>query len=295
MIATKVDFDDPVIASLDNPEAEEVPVINEDDNREEESNVCITEAVLPVGDVDNIPVVTGVKVDVVNAEETIPAKVNWHREDRAQHMRGCFESGVGVLFAIAYLCWLGSGIYLVSSAEKPYEEVEENGQTYWLVSDHYREDMQECCDSISYVEGDSILSGCDRLYPSSTSLVQPSYRNQGIFHAYLYGAPEVPSTISITMAFVAMLWLVLLHYFAGPIVYATEVVKACVGFWIGGLIISAGGGAESIIFFLIGVGILAFAIWRRENLVFAAKMINLSTVAMKKNNQLFLGAVVHHA
>jgi len=209
----------------------------------------------------------------LNKEGTIEPKVKWRTEDRT-----FTDKPFAVIFFIAYVLWIGFGLYFVINAHDPYEYFfdDETGGEYVVVSEYYRDDVKACCGSSS----DGICRYTERVPTGYNS--SRNENKQGIFYAFLHN-PEIPSTAVIAVGVIAFIWLILLKKFSRPIVYGTEVTKIVACVWVGTYILTGSDNdASGILFYIVGAIILGLDIWRRENFVFAAKIIKASAVAINK-------------
>jgi hypothetical protein len=88
---------------------------------------------------------------------------------------------------------------------------------------------------------------------------------------------------------IAVAWVVALRFFAKPIVVLVELVKIAIFIAIG---IFQEDTTSRVICFGIAIALVAYDIWARDKLMFAAKVISHSTIAMKENPPIFFGAIV---
>lgn len=87
---------------------------------------------------------------------------------------------------------------------------------------------------------------------------------------------------------IAIAWVVALRFFAKPIVILVELCKIAI-FIVMGIYQSDNG--TKVICFLVAAGFVAYDVWARNKLMFAAKMITHSTIAMKENPVILFGGI----
>jgi len=129
----------------------------------------------------------------LNEDDTIEPKVKWRTEDRT-----FTDKPFAVIFFIAYVLWIGFGVYFVINAHDPYEYFfdEETEAEYMVVSEYYRDDVKACCGSSS----DGICRYIERVPTGYKSYWNEN--KQGIFYAFLHN-PEIPSTAVIAVGVIA--------------------------------------------------------------------------------------------
>lgn len=94
--------------------------------------------------------------------------------------------------------------------------------------------------------------------------------------------------ISCPFTAIAIAWVVALRFFAKPIVILVELCKIAI-FVVMGIYQQEAG--TRVICFLIAAAFVAYDIWARDKLMFAAKMITHSTIAMKENPVILFGGI----
>mmetsp|Transcript_12399 Transcript_12399/g.18212 ORF Transcript_12399/g.18212 Transcript_12399/m.18212 type:complete len:692 (-) Transcript_12399:104-2179(-) len=230
--------------------------------------------------------------NVVLPKDTVPRQVLWQREHRSYT-----DKWWGVAYIVAYLAFLGCGTTISLNSNLKYESLITDGPTY--VAKYFQDEVVDCCKSIA--DGDSASASvydlCDELPPD---LLGRRHRvlaevgnstfhgDEGIFDAFL-AAPEIIAGM-VGLAFVvALVWVVLLRFFAKPIVIGTEVVKIGLFIYVG---IIQDNSFTQILCFLIAAGILAYAIWARESILFAGDVISYSTVAFQANPAMFVALLL---
>lgn len=93
---------------------------------------------------------------------------------------------------------------------------------------------------------------------------------------------------------IAIAWVVALRFLAREIVILSELCKIAI-FIVAGVVYSAfswwANFQVSFICFAVAAALAAYAIWARAKILFAAKMIAHSTIAMKENPSIFIGGL----
>jgi len=227
--------------------------------------------------------VDGKPILMVAESETVNARVLWQKENRK------FTDIVwAVLFGLCYLSFLVCGFFLVAKSKPRWVDADAD---YLIVSEHYRDDVEKCCAERPEQNNDyayygdlcsSLESGGRRLGTAGDSKYD---YDDGIFSAFLR-APEIIIGILTLTVSLAILWAVLLRFFAKPIVLATELIKIGVFIFMG---INSYDTSSRILCFIIAIGILGYNVWARDKLFFAADMITQSVKALKANPWIFPG------
>eukprot|EP00978_Attheya_sp_CCMP212_P029474 scaffold104840_cov53-Attheya_sp.AAC.3 len=227
---------------------------------------------------------------LVAASETVPAKVSWEPENRTFH-----DKWWGVLYVLAVIAYLSTGFFLVAKAESRYQRDPVTDVRF--VSNQFYNDVNTCCINKRYpgefdydlcVELDSDAANQRRLEGSnSTSRYE---QGDGIFDAFIE-APEIVSVLSITALVLALSWVVLLRFFATPIVFATEFLKVSFFIYLCAAASMEGATGPAIIAILIAIGIVAWDVWTYKKLIFAGKIMSHSAVAFKENPTMFFGFI----
>lgn len=244
-------------------------------------------------DLESPPILTdGIELQRNVAEDdTVPSKVLWQPQERSYT-----DVPWGVLYVLAYLAFMGCGITLAVNANPRYEINPETNLR--MIASVFQSDVTKCCASIGDSTADQYdlcseqavtLNGGDesaRRYLAETGDSRFN-GDEGIFDAFLEAPEIIVGILSVTVV-VALLWIVLLRFFSKPIVIGTEVVKI-------GLFIYAGivqeVTATRVFCFLIAFGILAYDIWARKQILFAADIIAHSVTAFKESPTMFLGVI----
>jgi len=248
---------------------------------------------IPVGDA------TFTRNDSVNESDTVPRQVLWQREHRT-----CTDKFWGVLFLLSYIAFIGCGIAITSYSNDRYDVViEANETTRYYVSSYFRDEVKQCCKNIDEKSEDGddyiVLNNwtynlCDQLRPDENDVRQLRYLeetegssfrgDEGIFDAFL-DAPEIVVGITALIIAVGLGWVILLRFFSKPVVIFTELAKIAIFIYLG---IKSGW----IIFYFIAAANVAYDIWAREQIIFAAEIISYSVVSFRENPMMFLATIV---
>lgn len=246
---------------------------------------CVVEAMAAKTSRDNSEGRTLVAVD-----ETVPREVLWQPEHRT------FTDIVwGALYILSYIVFLACGTFIAVNSHSRFYRDEETDER--LVSDFYHDDVIQCCEDIDK-RGDTFTPGslCDHLGDEydfgrrgrRLKVGDSRYDgDEGIFDAFLEAPEIIVGLLSITIA-LAIIWIVLLRFFAKPIVIATEATKIMVFVYMGFVQSEAG---TKILCFLIAFCLGVYVYWARKHIFFAAKILAHSTIAFKENPFMFLGLI----
>jgi hypothetical protein len=101
----------------------------------------------------------------------------------------------------------------------------------------------------------------------------------GMFDAF-GEAVEIPVTLIVMCVALAVFWVFLLRQFAQPIVFATKGMSVLGLVWFGAT-------TESVFFYFVAFCYLCFIVFIRKRLVFCAKVISHSALALKENPTMF--------
>lgn len=225
--------------------------------------------------------------EMVPAQSTAPPKVLWRKEERT------FTDKVwGVAYILSFVAFLSCGFVLVANSKPKYEHNSEGNR---VISSHFQPDVQACCQGLSEQEmSSSLFDLCHELEGSSSSgrrLKAGDSKfdgDEGIFDAFLE-APEIITGLLALAVFLSVVWVVLLRFFSRPIVILTEVVKIAVFVYMGVIQESTG---TRVFCFLVAAGLIAYGIWTRREIMFAAEVLRHSTKALKENPTLFAGCII---
>ena len=207
----------------------------------------------------------------------------------------------------------------------------ETPQTVRVVSDHFQADAQKCCDDKDTLvaangdtttgvtfdvcselsldsagqrrrqrhlqqvtdDNDDTTGNGDDFFSSSSpktysdSKLEPG---DGMFDAFL-DAPGIVVTLCLVAIFCALLWVVLLKFFATPIVFCTEAIKVAffIYLFVTGLQNRTTGAA--IVALLCAVGVVAWDVYTYKQLQFAGKILSYAASSFQENMAMFCAFV----
>lgn len=212
----------------------------------------------------------------VTSDQTVLPKVEFRD-------RSFTDKWWALAYVLSYIAFLSCGFVLTSKAQNRYV-YGDSGERLKL-SDYYLADAQACC-----ADGDtgsfcSYVNDGGRRLKSGNSTFDG---DEGIFDAFIEAPEIIVGLAALTLA-IAFTWIVALRFFAKPIVFLVELCKVAI-FIVAG--IYQEDTTSRVICFLIAVAILAYTYWKREKIIFAAKIISHSTIAMKENPSMFLAGLV---
>lgn len=224
---------------------------------------------------------------LVPVESTVPPKVLWRKEERA------FTDKVwGVTYILTFVAFLSCGFVLVANSKPKYERDSEGNR---MVSSHFQSDVQTCCEGLTEQDRNSgIFDLCNEIEASNNGgrrLQAGDSKfdgDEGIFDAFME-APEIIVGLLALAAFLSVVWVVLLRFFSRPIVILTEVFKIAVFVYMGVVQDSTG---TRVLCFLTAVGLIIYDVWTRKEILFAAKILEHSTKALKENPSMFVGCII---
>lgn len=216
---------------------------------------------------------------------TVPPAVNF--KDRKYT-----DPVFAIIYAISYIAYLSAGFTVVAKARPRYEW---SDNTLVLTDDH-KSDLIECCArkiSSSAAPSSSFdlckefnLDNGRRILTAGNSKF---HGDEGIFDAFVQ-APEIIVGILSLVVFLAFTWILLLRFFAKTIIILTEIVKIGVFIYLGSDTRYTTGARVS--YFIAAAALLLWDIWARNKILFAAKVIRHSTIAMRENPKIFIGAII---
>ncbi len=210
-------------------------------------------------------------------EDTVPPKVHYSQRQFTDKIWGA----ANVLFYLAYLI---TGFIIVSRSHARHVTQDDGTR---VLNEYYQADAQTCCANNGGVGFVCDLLDSDRRR-RLTSGGSKFDGDEGIFDAFSE-APEIIIGLLAIVIGVAVLWTVLLRFFAKPIVILVEVLKIAGVIYVG--IIQEV--TETRIMCFVGAALMiAYVIWQRKNILFAAKMISHSTVSLKENPSVLLGSLL---
>ena len=226
-----------------------------------------------------------------NGSQVIGAKVHW---DSPRKM-------TDVPFAIIYVCsvllFLSLGFSMVGSNHSKYVTTGsiQDGTFTMDLTEYYKPDAAQCCadlltgDHSDYSLGEGGL--CQYVNEGRRSLAEgtTAFPSDGYMFDAFTLSPEIPATLISGVLAMAVFWVVLLKAFAKPIVFATEVLKVVAMIYVGVKMDEKGG--NPTIFYIGAVIQIAYVVYFRKNLEFAAKMISHACLALQENKTMFLGLI----
>jgi len=248
-------------------------------------------------DDDAAPMTTIVPIEreLVATSDTVPPKVLWQREHRRYT-----DKAWGILYVLFFLAFIATGLVLVVNSRPRYER--DATTDLKVVSQYFLQDATQCCQGIvDRGETPSWFDLCHQLGDETTSATagttQDRHRrrmnagesrfdgDEGIFDAFLE-APEIIVGLLALTVVLAITWGLLLRFCSKPIVIASEVAKIAMFIYMG--IVNEQTGTRVLCFFIAG-GILAYDVWARKEIMFAAETISYSAVSFKENPAMFIG------
>jgi len=192
----------------------------------------------------------------------------------------------GVIYALSYIAFLSTGFFLVSKSHARYE-IGEDGTMQ--ISAYHLEDAKQCC-SGDVANADSDWGVCAELNNNGRRLISGNSRfqgDEGMFDVFNLAPEIIVVVVGLTLG-LAFAWVVALRFFAKPIVILSEICKIVIFIVIG---IYQERTSSKVICFLFAAGLLGYAYWARNKILFAAKIITHSTIAMKENPSIFIGGI----
>ena len=220
---------------------------------------------------------------LVSADDTVPPRVDFNN-------RVATDKWWGFVYFLSYVAFLSTGFYVVSQATVRYDRDENGVRT---ISENFIEEAQACCanyaDAAGYY-GYGVCSylnndGNDRRLQAGSSKFDG---DEGIFDAFLEAPEIIFGLVGLTLG-IALTWVVALRFFAKPIVFLVEACKIAIFIVIG---IYQEDTTTKIFCFLLAAASLGYAVWARKQIIFAAKIITHSTIAMKENPSIFFAGLI---
>ena len=215
---------------------------------------------------------------MVFPEETVPCRVQYKE-------RRYTDVVWGLLNIAVYISYLATGIYVVTLSKPRHTTLPDGSRG---LSEFYMEDAATCCANtnngyVCSIYEETLNNGGRRLAAGLSKFDG----DEGIFDAFLEAPLIIAGLLSIVLG-VSIIWIILLRFFAKPIVILVEIIKI-------GIVIAVGVYQQDtrtqIWCFVIAALMLAFAIWQRKNIIFASKMIKHSTVSLKENPSILAGSL----
>jgi len=219
---------------------------------------------------------------VVQPEDTVPPKVNYQE-------RKVTDRPFAIIYALSYVGFLACGFTIVSKARARYE-LNDDGDR--VLASFFVEDAQQCCgddgsgmgpvcyylDQLNGVTND----GGRRLKAGNSKFDG----DEGMFDAFIEAPEIIVGTLAATFG-IATLWVLLLRFFAKPVVIFVELVKIVALIWLGIVVDEI---SSKVVMFIAAALHIGYDYWAREKILYAAKIITHSTIALKENPSIFAGA-----
>lgn len=219
---------------------------------------------------------------VVQPEDTVPPKVNYQE-------RKVTDRPFAIIYALSYIGFLACGFTIVSKARARYEL---NGDGERVLASYFVEDAQECCgddgsgsgpvcyylDELNGVTND----GRRRLKAGNSKFDG----DEGIFDAFIEAPEIIIGTLAATFG-IATVWVLLLRFFAKPVVIFVELAKISALIYLGIVVEDV---MAKVVMFIAAALHIGYDYWAREKILYAAKIITHSTIALKENPSIFAGA-----
>ena len=258
---------------------------------------------------------------LVAESETVRPHVAWEPEHRQYH-----DKVWGIVYLVAWMAFLACGFTLVANAHTRYtfhsvaadgnatEASTFNERTLRVVTDHYQADAQKCCATKATflaTQGDttsgSIFDVCSELTledagrrrgrrhlqfstedeDTTGTLSDSKFEfGDGMFDAFL-DAPGITVTLCLLAIFCAILWVVLLKFFATPIVFCTEAAKVAFFLYLFITGIQERTTGAAIVALLCGIGVVVWDIFTYKQLIFAGKILSYAASSFQENLAMF--------
>mmetsp|Transcript_8024 Transcript_8024/g.11614 ORF Transcript_8024/g.11614 Transcript_8024/m.11614 type:complete len:613 (+) Transcript_8024:84-1922(+) len=226
---------------------------------------------------------------------TIPRQVLWQNEHRQYH-----DKWWGVLYFMSYVAFLGCGIAITAYSHDRYDVVRENNETIkYYVSNHYETEAKRCCASLEqktdFIE--NYYNLCDELRPEAGDGRQRRHLaetgdsdfrgDEGVFDAFL-DAPEIIVGILSSTIVVGIIWILLLRFFAKPVVIVAEIAKIAIFVYMGVIQEIT---STRVLCFMIAGFILLYDILTWKRIMYAAEVISYAVVSFKANPAMFVALI----
>lgn len=216
----------------------------------------------------------------VEPEDTIPCKVQYKN-------RTPTDISWGLINILTYIAFLSTGFFVANISSPRHQFLSNNARG---LSETYMNDAATCCDtsnSVGYVcmlyENTLNDNGNRRLSAGNSSFDG----DEGVFDAFIEAPGIIIGLLSMVLA-VSILWVVLLRFFAKPIVIFVEVVKIGLLIFLASVQEDVGGVVFCSILAILMAG---YVYWQRKTILFAADIITISTISMNENPSVMLGSL----
>lgn len=219
---------------------------------------------------------------VVRQEDTVPPKINYQE-------RKVTDRPFAIIYALSYVGFLACGFTIVSKAQPRYEL---NADGDRVLASYLVEDAQKCCGDdgsgmgtvcyyLDQLNGDTTEGG-RRLQAGNSKFDG----DEGMFDAFIEAPEIIVGTLAATFG-IATLWVLLLRFFAKPVVIFVEIAKIAGLIYLG---VIAEETTAMLVMFIAAALHIGYDYWAREKILYAAKIITHSTIALKENPSIFAGA-----
>ncbi len=213
-------------------------------------------------------------------EDTVPCRVNFQRRQYTDIIWGAINF-------LGYVAFLSTGLVVVARSHPRHVTLADGSRG---LSAYYMEDAKTCCalnGNYGYICDlyDLTLNNGGRRLSAGASQFDG---DEGIFDAFTE-APEIIIGILSVVLVVAILWSVLLRFFAKPIVIIVELLKIAGVITIG---VYQEVNETKIICFVSAALMAFYTVWQWKNILFAAKIIKHSTVSLKENPSILVGSLL---
>lgn len=218
-------------------------------------------------------------MQIVSPNDTVPCKVQYQQ-------RKFTDVIPGIINMLMYVAFLVTGLIVVSRSSHRHVTLSDGTRG---LSDYYMDDAATCCAAnanqgyVCTVYLDTIADGGRRLSAGSSKFDG----DEGIFDAFTEAPMIIVGLLSIVQA-VAIIWAILLRYFAKPIVIFVEILKivAVIAF-----AIMNRETTTRVICGVVAAAMIGYLVYTWKSIIFAAKIITHSTVSMKENPSLIFGSL----
>jgi hypothetical protein len=216
----------------------------------------------------------------VPPDDTVPCRVQYEN-------RKATDISWGIINILTYIAFLTTGFFVASRSSPRHQTLSNSARG---LSDFYMDDAESCCaksNSMGYVcmlyENTLNDNGNRRLSAGNSTFDG----DEGVFDAFIEAPGIILGLLSVVLA-VSILWVILLRFFAKPIVIFVEVVKI-------GLIIflaTVQEEVQGIVFCsILAVLMIGYVYWQRKTILFAADIITHSTISLKENPSILFGSL----
>jgi len=196
----------------------------------------------------------------------------------------------GVCNVLCYVAYLITGFIVVSQSNPRHQTLSDGSRG---LSEYYMESAESCCantDEFGYV-CTIYLQTLNNGSLSSRRLAAGGSKfdgDEGIFDSFIEAPGIIVGLLSMVLG-LSVLWVVLLRFFAKPIVILVEAVKIALMITVG---VYQQDRTTSAFCFVFAALMVAYVIWQWKRILFAAKVITHSTVSLKENPSILFGSLL---